>query len=71
MAEQDVRKTQRFICTYYNVPREIENAEEEWRGWIALVPDDPQEAVVSPPSRVWYRGIDDLPRAMRRLLAGE
>lgn len=68
MTNEDGTETYRFMCTYYRIPRDIAGQTAEWRGWIALVPDEPAKVDKSLPSRIWYRGIDDIPRAIRQLL---
>ena len=64
------RRAYRFLLTYRQEVSEAASAEPVWRGWVVRVPEGVGRS--SPaggePAQIWFRSLDEVPGAIRRLI---
>lgn len=65
------RRAYRFLLTYRQEVSEVQSAEPVWRGWVVRVPDGVGRAPENDgePAQIWFRSLDEVPEAIRRLIA--
>lgn len=64
------RRAYRFLLTYRQEVTEAVGTEPVWRGWVVRVPEGVGRASTnsSEPAQVWFRSLDEVPTAIRRLI---
>lgn len=64
-------RSARFIFTYRQEKADGPMSPEEWRGWVARVPDAEQGGQGAAPTQKWFRSLEELPGILRSMLGGE
>jgi len=67
-AHQRRAHSARFIFTYRREKSDGPIGEEEWRGWVARVPNTGEDRPLSKPEQKWFRSLDELPGLLRAML---
>ena len=64
------RRAYRFLLTYRQEVSEAPSEEPVWRGWVVRVPDSAGRATpkTGEPAQIWFRSLDEVPEAIRRLI---
>lgn len=64
------RRVYRFLLTYRQEVSEAPSAEPVWRGWVVRVPEGVGRtpAKDGEPAQIWFRSLDEVPDAIRRLI---
>lgn len=64
------RRAYRFLLTYRQEVSEAPSADPVWRGWVVRVPEGVGRAAAPSrePAQIWFRSLDEVPDAIRRLI---
>ena len=65
------RHAYQFLLTYRQEVSEAPSSEPVWRGWVVRVPDGVGRPTANDgePAQIWFRSLDEVPDAIRRLIA--
>ena len=64
------RRAYRFLLTYRQEVTDAPGAEPVWRGWVVRVPEGVGRApaAAGEPAQIWFRSLEEVPDAIRRLI---